>query len=145
VSYDVAQLRDLIERTLIDFDAQLAHPTAIDLLLGTAAQESGFGKYLKQIKGPAVGAFQMEPATFEWLRVKYEDKYPELKHRTAKDMEWDLKLAIVMARLRYRAVPLDLPEGGIEHLAAYWKRHYNTPLGAGTVEEFIANSRRFGL
>ncbi len=145
MSYDVAQFRDLIERTLIRLDPDLAAPVAIDLLLGTAAQESGFGRYMKQLNGPALGAFQMEPATFEWLQVKYDDKYPELVGRYAKEMEWDLRLAIVMARLRYRAVPLPLPDGGIETLAAYYKRHFNTPLGKATEEEFMANYRKYGL
>lgn len=145
MSYDVKQFRDLIERTLASIDPVLATPVAVNLLLGTAAQESSLGRYLRQIHGPAVGAFQMEPATFEWLQAKYEDKYPEILGRSAQDMEWDLRLAIIMARLRYRAIPLALPAGDIATLAAYWKRHYNTPLGAGTVEEFEANYRRFGI
>jgi len=145
MSYDVTQFRGLIKRTLTAFDPAMATPVAVNLLLGTAAQESAFGRYLQQVHGPAVGAFQMEPATFEWLREKYDAKYPELIHRQADEMEWDLRLAIIMARLRYRAIPLALPEGDVVALAAYWKQHYNTPLGAGTPEEYIANYQRFGL
>jgi hypothetical protein len=145
MGYDVKQFRDLIERTLTSFAPSMATKVAVDLLLGTAAQESAFGRYLRQLHGPAVGAFQMEPATFEWLQAKYSDRYPEIDGRTPEEMEWDLRLAIIMARLRYRAVPLELPEGDVETLAAYWKRHYNTPLGRGTTEEYIANYRRFGI
>ena len=145
MSYDVKQFRDLIERTLTAFAPSMATPVAVNLLLGTAAQESSLGRYLRQVHGPAVGAFQMEPATFGWLQAKYSDRYPEIAGRSADEMEWDLKLAIIMARLRYRAVPLALPEGDVESLAATWKRDYNTRVGKGTVEEYIANYRRFGI
>jgi hypothetical protein len=30
-----------------------------------------------------------------------------------------------------------------KEIAAYWKLYYNMPLGAGTVEEFIANWNRY--
>lgn len=44
--------------------AQFASSSAVNLLLGTAAQESAFGTYLRQIGGgPARGVFQMAPAT----------------------------------------------------------------------------------
>ena len=51
---------------------------------------------------------------------------------------WDLRLAILMARLRYRVVPDPLPPSDDVHaLAEYWKRWYNTRLGAGKVEDFV--------
>jgi hypothetical protein len=37
--------------------------TAADLLMATAAVETALGTYLLQIKGPARGVFQVEPAT----------------------------------------------------------------------------------
>jgi hypothetical protein len=132
-----------VTRVLTDFDPELATPVAINLLLGTAAQESRFGRYLRQLSGPAVGAFQMEPATFDWLREMFGAKYERLKPRQAQDMEWDLKLATIMARLRYRASPATLPVDEVTALGAYWKQHYNTPKGAGTVDEFAANYKRY--
>jgi hypothetical protein len=35
-------------------------------------------------------------------------------------------------------IPTDAKE-----IAAYWKLYYNTPLGAGTVEDFIGNWNRY--
>lgn len=49
---------------------------ALHLLLGTAAQESHLGEYVKQINGPAMGIYQMEPATYDDILnnyVKYKD------------------------------------------------------------------------
>lgn len=149
MSYNKAQFASLIKRILTEYAGSFAGPSlctaaAINLLLGTAAQESHFGTYLKQIKGPAMGAFQMEPATFEWLKGRYAKTFPMFKDCEAEDMEWDLMLAIVFARLRYRVVPEALPAADdLPALASYWKKYYNTEAGAGTVDEFIVNYTRF--
>lgn len=144
MSLDKNQFRDLIERVLGEYD--LHSEAAVNLLLGTAAQESHFGTYIRQIRGPARGVFQMEPATFEWLQRHYSDKYPDIKERRFEELEWDLRLAIIFARLRYRVVPDPLPRADvIESLAEYWKQYYNTVHGAGTVEEFVKNYNRFVL
>ena len=49
--------------------------SAVNLLLGTAAQESRLGKYLHQINGPALGIYQCEPNTLDDIFNKY------LRHR----------------------------------------------------------------
>jgi hypothetical protein len=143
MSYHAKQFRGLIERTLASLDPTLASESAVLLLLGTAAQESKFGMYLLQVNGPAIGAFQMEPDTFRWLTDKYRDEYPFIAGRYPREMEWDLRLAIVMARLRYRVVPAALPSTDPINLAAYWKQHYNTAAGAGTPEEFLFNWKKY--
>ena len=56
----------------------------------------------------------------------------------------DLSYSVAMARLKYWRDPEPLPQAGdIEGLAHYWKDHYNSHLGKGTVEEFIENYQRF--
>lgn len=143
MSLYVPQFKHLIEKTLHDLDPELASPVAVKLLLGTAAQESHLGTYIRQLTGPAIGVFQMEPATFSWLQTKYGEKYPIILGRGAPEMEWDLKLAIIMARLRYRAHLDPLPSDAIADVADYWKKVYNTKYGKGTPEEFIENYERF--
>jgi hypothetical protein len=40
--------------------------------------------------------------------------------------------------VRYIRAPAPLPgQDDLQGLANYWKQHYNTPLGAGTPEEFL--------
>ena len=144
MSYNRKQFEDLIRRTLTALDPELCSDSAVNLLLGTAAQESAFGYYLKQMSGPAIGCFQMEPATFRWIQQKYENEYTTVKFRTAESMEFDLRLAIIMCRLRYRPIAKALPEADdLTGLAAYWKEFYNSKLGKGTVEEFITNYKTF--
>lgn len=135
MSFDRAQFRRLVDQRLRLYG--LHSDAAVNLLLGTAAVESAFGTYLRQIRGPAVGAFQVEPATFDWLVSRYRDRFPVLAWRTCDDVEWDLSLAILMCRLRYLVVPVPLPEADdIEGMGWYWKRHYNTFAGKGTVAQF---------
>lgn len=141
MSYNRKQFEDLIRRILTWCDPALCSDSAVNLLLGTAAQESKFGTYLRQIKGPALGAYQMEPATFDWLQRKFEGRYKWLVGCLASEMEHDLLLATIMCRLRYKVVPEPLPidPNDIPSLAHYYKIHYNTPAGKATEEQFIEN------
>lgn len=142
MSFDRKQFRDLIARRLIE--RGLHSEAAVNLLMGTAAQESRFGTYLRQIRGPAVGVFQMEPGTFNWLRDRYAKDYPEIAARECDEMEWDLDLAILFARLRYRVVQAPLPAADdVMGLGHYYKAHYNTPAGKATVGDFVKNYNRY--
>jgi len=145
MSLDRGQFRNLIERVLRRVDPALCSLAAVNLLLGTAAQESRFGTYLRQLRrGPARGVFQMEPGTFRWLRGRYKKKYPLIADRLFAEIEWDLRLSIIMARLRYRIVPVVLPDADdVVALARYWKQFFNTIHGAGTVEEFVGNYKKY--
>lgn len=133
--------------------------SAEQLLMGTAAQESNF-RYLSQLaypdtgkRGPALGLWQMEPATHNDIWANYL----RFRHLIAKvvsqmgggdsdELAWNLQYAAAMARLQYRRAPAPLPEAGdSEGMARYWKRWYNTLEGAGNPEEFLANWHRFEL
>ncbi len=130
---------------------------AVNLLLGTAAQESGLGHYLVQLNGgPARGIYQMEPFTSNCIlrnHVKHRKslrlKVTSLVGTHAADtdpMVSNLAYATAMARLHYMRVPFALPHADdVSGLAHYWKEHYNTHLGKGTVEEFMENYARFGI
>lgn len=125
---------------------------AEELLMGTAAQESQLGTYIKQLgSGPALGVFQMEPATHADIHNNFLAYQTRLVKRVgsfvtykAEDMVTDLRHAVVMARLQYYRRPEPLPDAtDIDGQARYWKQHYNTPLGKGTVEEYLRNYQRF--
>ncbi|KAF0118141.1 MAG: hypothetical protein FD149_866 [Rhodospirillaceae bacterium] len=57
----------------------LHSPAAEALLLGTAIQESRLGTYLRQTGGgPALGVYQMEPATHEDIWTNFLAYRPDL-------------------------------------------------------------------
>ena len=145
-----SHLRILIIRSTLQ-DVDLWSPSAEQLLMGTAMQESRMGTYLRQINGPALGIFQMEPATYKSIH----DNYLKYRPRLVKQIEpfmthheylghlsliWNFAYATIMARIQYFKQPEALPAVDDDAgLAAYWKKYYNTPLGRGTEEEFIHN------
>ena len=121
---------------------------AEELVLGTAIVESSL-IYLRQHgDGPALGLWQVEPATHDDLYANYLSYRQELSARLmelrapALSMEENLASNLMygaaVCRLCYYRQPGALPEAGdLEGQAAFWKQHYNTPLGAGTVGKYM--------
>lgn len=122
------------------------------LVMGTGAQESMRFRYLKQLgKGPALGLFQMEPATYKDIWTRWLPSQPRLENALqalairlvdgvppVDELCGNLCFAAAMCRAHYLRVPKPLPaRGDARALAEYWKKYYNTPLGAGTPEEFL--------
>lgn len=125
---------------------------AVELLMLTAATESLMGKYIRQVGGgPALGIFQMEPATEKdiWdnylvYRVELADKVEQYQVCEAGELEWNLAYQIIMARIHYLRVPHPLPST-VEGMATYYKKHFNTELGKGSVAEAVQNYNRYVL
>ena len=123
---------------------------AEQLLLGTAIQESLLIHRQQLGGGPALGLFQMETATHDdcWNNhLKFRTRLANRVKQTldpgqearATVMKVNDRYAAAMCRVRYMRVAAALPAGNdIEAMANYWKEHYNTPLGAGTPEEFLS-------
>jgi len=144
-------MRQLIEKTISELG--LYSYEAVELILGTCAQESAFGKYRKQIGGgPALGIFQMEPNTFNDIIENFLKYKPKLMAKiieisnvlklSASELVENDVLAICMCRIQYYRVKETIPLN-LEGWAAYWKKHYNTPLGKGTEQEFINNFKKY--
>ena len=146
------QLKDLVERVLIGIG--LYTPDAANLILGTIAQESGFGTYIKQIKGPALGICQIEPFTFEDILNNFLVYKPTLKAKIrgacniyelrSESLVYNLAFSIAMCRMFYLRISEALPTN-MEGYAKYWKTYYNTHLGKGTEQEFINNYKKYVL
>jgi hypothetical protein len=129
---------------------------AENLLLGTAAQESLLGYYLKQHGGPALGVYQTEPASHQDIWFNYLPSQPKLAdsinqlvgiNKTMLEKEQalitHLNYATAIARIIYYRAAEPLPASeDIFGLALYWKQHYNTSSGKGEVADFVLNYRR---
>ncbi|ADZ91088.1 hypothetical protein GV054_09095 [Marinomonas mediterranea] len=156
MSLDLAQLRDLVVVPTLS-NLGMYSLAAEQLVMGTIAQESR-GTYLKQLgKGPALGLIQMEPATHAdiWrnfvrytkrltvdlralLSAEADDVFEVCGVPDDTELITNLKYAVAMCRVHYWRKPQTLPEANnIKALGEYWKDHYNTFKGAGTVDEFI--------
>ena len=149
---DVAQFRTLVvEPTLRRIE--MHSPAAENLLVGTAIQESRI-TYLRQVGGgPALGLFQMEPATYDDIE-RYLARRTDIAARlTPLRSDWpsgadqlvgNIPYAVSLARVKFWMDPNPLPAANdIDGLGATWKRVYNTAGGAGTAEEWAENYRRY--
>jgi len=162
---NAGQLRSLVVKPVLAALELPAADVAENLIMGTAAHESHLGDYIEQVGGgPAMGIFQMEPATLNDCYENYLDystraalkakvdsflaPHPALADGTpdkAAQLATNLAYATAMCRIRYYRAPAAMPTdpNDINGLAAYWKQYYNTPLGAGTVEQFVADYNRY--
>ena len=142
MSIDKGQLRELvIVPTLKSLDPEIPFSNAaVKLLMMTAAHESRLGTYLRQLGGPALGIYQMEPATEDDIEVNY------LAHRAYLDekvlqtgmyLMTDLRYATTMARIHYYRDKEALPdEDDLIGLANYAKRIWNTEEGKATARDY---------
>lgn len=120
------------------------NPAAEALVLGTAMAESGL-RHVRQLgKGPALGLWQIEPATEADVWENYLTFRPiaQVLVSDVRGVAEPMALAgnmpygAMMCRLIYYRAPERLP-ALVDHpaagaaLAALWKRRYNTVLGKG--------------
>lgn len=118
------------------------------LSLCTAAIESNCGEYIKQVGGPALSPWQIEPETEAdiWINcdamVNQPWFYTKIRNIMIDEfIDFSLMFspmyACAMARLKYSMDPEPLPDhNNIRAVYDYYKRIYNTPAGASTFEKF---------
>ncbi len=148
---DVEQYRNYVVNPALEAIG-LWSQAAEELVLGTVAQESNF-KYIHQLGGgPAVGFIQMEPATHLDIWMHFLPRKPLLREKLMRmtsnkatppldsEIMTNLLYGAAICRTHYYRRPEALPAAGdIDAQAKYWKEHYNTIYGAGTVEEYKHN------
>ena len=152
---DSKQVQKLIARILRKMN--MYSPDAVQLVYRTGLVESNY-KYIRQLgTGPAKSFWQVEPGPTCCLDIcnnylKFRKKltkvvcdilYLDEKYvLEAKEEEWsdilehNIAAGIIMCRLKYRRVPKPIPHD-LMGQAKYWKKYYNSDLGAGTSEKFI--------
>ena len=144
----INSIAKIVEHVLKALD--MHSPDAFDLVMRTGMQESRF-KHLEQIKGPALGFFQVELETANDIWYNYlvfkESIRDKMKMLNLPMGPWDeltimsnIALQAALCRLHYRRFRDPIPST-IEGQADYYKRFYNTPQGKATVEEFISNAK----
>lgn len=114
---------------------------ARQLSLVTAAVESHCGQYLKQVRGPAAGPWQMEKPTYRWVVseiMRRDEVFGMLHDEGFTSLYTDLMRGALWCRLRYFLVPAPLPEvDNVMHMWVYYKTHWNSHRGATTRAKFV--------
>ena len=162
---NVAQFRAEIVRPALKA-ADMWSEAAENLVLGTGVQESLLAWVKQRGAGPALGFYQMEPATADDICHRFLATRSELsmalgratwphcatptgysllgKADISRLLVEDMRFATIMCRLRYWMMPAPLPAANdIDGLAMYYKKYYNTVLGKATPGEWADKYRRF--
>ncbi len=159
---DKQELLEMVKEVCIALTGK-APPEAVALLMETAAAESAFNTRIQLGGGPARGLWQVEPNTAadifdNYLASRFALRFGLMEisfgfgvyeHLMYKDALSDLLerndvFCCCMARIVYLRDPDPIPYSIVER-AAYWKRVYNTPLGKGTAEHYLATARALAL
>lgn len=122
------------------------------LLLGTAATESEFGKFNKQIGGPALGVFQMEPRTAQDIWTEYLKYHPILRAKVKStlwknvnrktQLRYNLEYQTLMAVVHYKRAEerhnIKIEDDLNRWSAAFYhKKYWNTHKGKGSTIRFF--------
>lgn len=122
--------------------------SAVNLVLGTICAESNAEHLIQLNNGPAKGICQMEPSTRADIYNHFLKYKPVLKGLVTDyiidginlddQMVFNLAYAVAMCRVHYIRVSEALPaHDDVYALARYWKKYYNTELGAGSIDHFV--------
>ena len=150
------QMKSLIRDVCSKMGDKYASEDAINLVLATGIVESRY-EYIRQMgDGPARSFFQVEAATAVDNLVHYlkhrtklmakcaEASLVDIKHwQNFDEKKWEeileknIAAGIVHCRLKYWRVPKRMPNT-VEGQADYWKKNYNTELGAVDHEHLVA-------
>lgn len=140
---NVSQMKSLVRDTLKAIWPNTTE-NAVNLVLGTAMAESRLS-YIRQLNGPALGFFQMEPNTFNDIKVNFLAYRNPLLNRikvfvgcdlVPEALIWNLRLAIIMCRLQYLRAAGSLPTDAAS-MAAYHKCNYNTVCGKADASQNV--------
>ena len=158
---NTTQMRELIQKTLLEVGDKFANNDAVQLVLETGLVESHF-KYLKQLgNGPAKSFWQVEPATAVDNLVHFlkhrktvmakcaEASLLDLAHwQTNSESLWadilekNIAAGIIHCRIKYWRVPKRMPNT-LEGRARYWKQYYNSQQVAGTEEKYVDTVKEY--
>ena len=143
----------------IDEDAQMIcdcvghglYETAKEMIIETAIAETGLGQIEDKTVGAGMGLTQFDEMPFNDIKTRTMKLRPQIQKYLKIDISlvnWDdLRfnpfLSLLFTRLHYWLKGDPIP-ATIEERAKYWKLHYNTKAGKGTVEHYLEMNRKYG-
>lgn len=153
MNYGVVNLKRINEDALMICDC-IGHGlygTAKEMIIETAITETGLGQIEDKTVGAGMGLTQFDDKPFQDIRDRSIKLRPKILKELKIDIslvEWDdLRynqfLALLFTRLHYWLKGDPIP-ASIEERAKYWKLHYNTVQGKGTIEHYLEMNRKYG-
>lgn len=152
--FSADDLRCYVIRDTLHLLGEPSSAAAENLLLGTAAQESAMGLYMKERRH--LGLYHITPLTHRAIWDKYLVHTPDLASKVRGiasqkgflqnphgELLTNLKYATAIAWMIYRRTGKPLPAADdLYGLAAFWHRHFH-PRPMADIQTFIRNYRRW--
>jgi len=147
---DKQQIYDTVDKVV---DCLGGGDNAKKLMLEVSAAETDMGNAIDKSWFTGIGLMQFDKIGFDDVlqRTSKNKKALILKcfgididRVVHTDLRWSPLLSVIFARLKFMLVPGLIPNQQ-EDRARYWKKWYNSSLGAGTPEHYIKASTRHGL
>lgn len=117
----------------------------VPLIAGIVAVETQFGTYPDTSVKEGMGISQIDKIKFFDIKKNSNEHRAMIIQEFAvdinlvkyEDLRYNVFLAILSTVLGLLRIIEALPNITIKELAKYWKKHWNTTAGAGTIEDFI--------
>lgn len=148
------QLKELIIKPAL-IELLLYSDVAMELLVFTCANESDGGTFIKQVNGPALGIYQMEPGTYNDIWINYISNRQDINLQMIHNFDcntippedrlmYDIRFATAMCRIHYARVKEALPSiYDIEGIYNYYKKYYNTDAGKADYPQAMRKYQAF--
>lgn len=119
---------------------------AYNLLLETACAETQLGTFPDYTNESGFGICQFDEVGFNHAKErsgKYQDKIYDKWGVNVDiiqliELRYNVFLSFLFCRLFYKSIPQTIPDTR-EERAMYWKRHYNTMRGKGSVKHYLVS------
>lgn len=129
---------------------------AEELILATAAQESGLGFHIKQKHHSGIGVYHIDPKTHQTIWDQYLVEHPEkasavrgfasqheFLNSPHAELATNLSYATAIAWCIYERAGYDIPNHReVDQMAKYWKKYYHNGKNASCTS-FIRNYQAY--
>lgn len=128
-----------------------ANHCAAEMLIETACAETQLGTVPDTTPGNGHGLCQIDNICVKDIQQRTESLIKKLVKDhfhydidavKASELDNNPTLSLIFCRLKYRLIPAQIPTDYLSR-AAYWKKYYNTALGAGTVDHYMESAERW--
>lgn len=138
VNMKYSELKKIVIKTTLEMERH--KPEMVELLCMIAAHESGLGKYRRQVNGPALSLFQIEPITHNSIwdhcdSIEMLAKKLGIK-RNVELLATDDRYAVFVARCYLLMDKNPLPKTVCE-MGEYAKTYWNSEGGKASPEAYI--------
>ena len=152
--YGVVSKKQLVDtvKYVCDVLGHGKNNNAVKLLLETAGAETSLGKVKDKTKYAGMGITQIDKIAFDDIleRVSFSDVAIikeqmgiELAWVEWNDLRYNILLAFLFTRLKYKKIPEEIPTK-MQDRALYWKKHYNSyhPNAKGTTGHYLEANKK---